>query len=96
MSKTLNELDINSIIKSKLKKKIDDFVQEYANLYGGTTDEYAPYGDTFARVGSYIDEETVDKARRAFEDEFDPVQFMKEMAEDENIQQKILEVAAAL
>lgn len=96
MSKTLKELDINSIIKSRLKKKIDDFVQEYANLYGGTSDEYAPYGDTYARVGSYIDEETEAKARRAFEDEFDPVQFMHEMADDEDIQQKILEEVAAL
>lgn len=96
MSKTLKELDLNSIIKSKLKKKLDDFTQEYASLYGGTSDEYAHYGDTYARVGSYIDEETAAKARRAFEDEFDPVQFMQEMAEDEDIQQKILEEVGTL
>lgn len=96
MSKLLKELDLNSIIKSKLKEKIDDFIQEYATLYGGTSDEYAPYGDTYAIVGSYIDEETAAKARRAFDDEFDPYDFIKELAEDTDIQQKILEVVADL
>lgn len=96
MSKTLKELDLNSIIKSRLRKKLDDFTQEYANLYGGTSDEYAPYGDTYAIVGSYIDEETAARARRAFEDEFDSYEFLKELAEDSDMQQKILEEVAAL
>lgn len=96
MSKTIKELDINSIIKSKLKKKLDDFIQEYATLYGGDGDEYAPYGDTYAIVGSYIDEETAAKARQAFEDEFDSYEFIKELAEDSDMQQKILEEVDAL
>jgi hypothetical protein len=90
MSKTLDQLSIEDIIKETLEQRFQDYDDNFEHE---TMPEYAPWGNSYARVCSYITEDSQIKCEEAFKQDFDVDDFIVEyLAENQDFRDKIVEM----
>ena len=94
MSKTLDQLSIEDIIKQTLEQRFQDHDDNFEHE---TMPEYAPWGDSYAKVCEYITDESRIKCEEAFKQDFDVDDFITEyLQENQDFRDKIKEMVKNL
>lgn len=83
----LNIQDVGDSIFDAIANKFD---KEYENVKSNK--EYAPYGDTQAIVGDYIDEEDDTRIRKRFEEEMDYEEVLKLIKDNPYVERAIIDL----
>ena len=90
MSKTLNQLTFEEVIKNALK----EMYQVHDDNFDHETECHdVPYGNTWVSGGDFITEESQIKCEEAFKQDFDVDYFIKEyLQESQDFRDKIKEM----
>ncbi len=90
MSKTLDQLTFEEIIKDSLKANFQDHDDNFDHE---TESNYVPYGNTLVSSGEFITEESMIKCEEAFKQDFDVDYFVKEyLLENMDFRAKVQEM----
>lgn len=87
-----NELQLN--IQDVGDSIHDAIAEEFDKTYNNVkyNDEYAPYGDTQAVVGNYVDEEDDTRIRKRFEEEMDYEEVLKLIKDNPYVERAIIDL----
>lgn len=90
MSKCLNDLTLEDVIRKSLQHAHNDFQEDYDHEL---EDDFAPYGDTYVSSGNYVSEESEERATEEWKDGFDIDNFVSEyLCESYDFRAKIMEM----
>jgi alpha-amylase/alpha-mannosidase (GH57 family) len=90
MSKCLNELTLEDVIKTSLQHAHNDFQEDYDHELES---DFAPYGDTYVSSGNYVSEESEERAKEEWKDGFDIDNFVSEyLLESYDFREKVFEL----
>ena len=90
MSKTLDQLSFEDIIKDSLHER---WIDHDDNFEHETMPEYVPWGDTYARAFNCPTEQSEIRCEEAFKQDFDVDDFITEyLQENQDFRDKIKEL----
>lgn len=90
MSKTLDQLSIEDIVKENLEKMYQDHDENFEHE---TMPEYVPWGNTFVSAGEFVTEQSQIRCEEAFKQDFDVDYFITEyLAENQDFRDKLIEM----